>query len=660
LAKSKAIVVIIVVGAVTAASLVAFFLNHALYSDALWNLVNEAAHILLFAALAWAAYFIGRLASRVVFRQGDSYWEIDLALGFIIFGLAAFALGAVHLLYPWVIRAVVLVILALSAPLLWRYGREADGFFRARFSSLTRGPVLVAVVLLPLAAAVIVRVGLPPFEWDSLVYHIYVPKVYAEAHGFVYLPRLAYASMPLGAEMMFTWAYLWDGVGCAAAVSPLVNALMMVATWRLARRYLDNLWATAAAAFVFLTPTFLIFFTSANVDMILGAFALMSLLVYLRGLRNRGDAALAGFLLGAALGVKYTGIYALIGFAPVVALDLYRRRVAVRRLAVFFVVALVMVLPWLAKAYVERGNPFYPTFYNVFGGRGITPVMAEQLGKWQKQIGMGRELRDYLKLPYRVSVQADQSYIKFDGIILPFSIATLLLSVLWFRRGRILLYTAFYFGAWAVLASQQLRFLSAALGTLAITAAGVFAYVAAQFKGRLRTATSTALIGAVVVFGYAVNSINCFPHAGEAIKYIPTRDVDRYLYSVAPVYRADKVVNDYLPEDAVILMIFNDHLLYLERRAIYDSFFEASDTLTNVAKLKSPSEVADYVEGLGATHIFSGRFAEDDFWSHYDRATRVLWETYLDGYTTLIYDDRPHFQFEIRAITPRRWGPGYP
>ncbi len=657
MAKLKALVVMIIVAAVTAASLVAFFYYHAGYRGALANYAAEAVHVFLFAALAWAAYFTGRLASRFVFRQKESYWEIELALGFITFGLAAFALGAAQLLYPWVIRAVVLVILALSAPLLWRYGREADGFFRARLSSLTPGPALIAAVLLPLAAVVIIRVGLPPFEWDSLVYHIYVPKVYAETHGFVYLPRLAYASMPLGAEMMFTWAYLWDGVGCAAAVPPLVNALMVVATWRLARRYLDNLWATAAAAFVFLNPTFLAYFTSAYVDMILGAFALMSLFVYLRGLRNRGDAALAGFLLGAALGVKYTGIYALIGFAPVVALDLYRRRVTVRRLAVFFVVAFLMALPWLAKAHVERGNPVFPTFYGVFGGRGITPAMAEQLGKWQKEIGMGRAPIDYLLLPYRVSVQADQGYQKFDGVILPFSIATLLLSVLWFRRGRILLYTAFYFGAWALLASQQLRFLSAALGTLAITAAGVFAYAAARLRGTLRTAVSVVLIAAAVAFGYAVNTVLCCYSAGDAIMYILTRDADEYLSRVMPVYPADKFVNDNLPEDAVILMIFNDHLLYLERPAIYDSFFEASQTLTSVAKLKNASEVADYVEGLGATHIFTGRFAESYFWSHYEPATRVLWEGYLEGYTTVLYDDG---QFVVRAITPRRRGPSYP
>jgi hypothetical protein len=52
----------------------------------------------------------------------------------------------------------------------------------------------------------------------SFTFFYRLPKVFAEAHSFVYLPRLVYASMPHGAEMIFTWAHLWDGVVAAAAM----------------------------------------------------------------------------------------------------------------------------------------------------------------------------------------------------------------------------------------------------------------------------------------------------------------------------------------------------------------------------------------------------------------------------------------------------------
>ena len=647
---TKGIAAVVVVVAVLA-SLVGFFFYHADHLRTLKILTGQATHVFLFVALAWAAYFIGRLVVGFVFRQKEHFWEIDLAVGFVCFGLFAFLLGTVHLLYVWVIRVIVLAVLALSAPLLWRYCNEAGDYIRGRLSSLTPGPVVVFAVFLPLFASLLTRVGLPPFEWDSLVYHLYIPKVYAENHYMVYLPRLAYSSMPLGAEIIYTWAYLWDGLGCAAAVAPVFNGLFVVAAWRLARRYMDNLWAAVAAALLFTTPAYTLYFPSAYVDMPVGALALMALFVYLRGFDGKRDAALAGFLSGAALGFKYTAAYALIALVPVIALDLYRRRVALRNVIIMLAVALVVASPWFAKAFVERGNPVFPALYSVFGGRDLAPDVAEHLGEWQQQIGMGREAVDYALLPYRISFRADGGYERFDGIILPFGIAAFLLSLIWFRRKRLLLYTAFYTVAWAVLASQQLRFLSAALGTYAIITAGLFASVVSGLKNaRWRGVVCVILIGAVVTFGYAANSLATFWYANDALEYLVTHDEDVYLGKMASSYSVNKYINDNLPEDAVILMIFENHLLYLERRAIYDSFFESSGTLRTVAGLESPAAVADYVDSLGATYILSGRFADSYFWSHYEHATRVLWNAYLRGYTYPIFDNG---EFELRAIRPR-------
>ncbi|HUU56807.1 MAG TPA: glycosyltransferase family 39 protein [bacterium] len=646
----KDIVAIVVVVAAVAASLVVFFYYHADHRNTLAILATEASHAFLFAALAWAAYFVGRLAVGFIFRPKEHFWEIDLAVGFVGFGLAAVLLGATHLLYGWIIRVIILVVLGFSAPLFWRYCNEAGDYIHRRFSSLTPGPLIVVAFLVPLAVSMLVRVGLPPFEWDSLVYHLYIPKVYAENHRIVYLPRLAYSSMPLGAEMMYTWAYLWNGLGCAAAVAPLMNGLFAVATWRLARRYLDNLWATVAAAFLVVTPVYALYFASAYVDMTVGALALMALFVYVRGFDGRGDAALAGFLSGAALGVKYTAAYALIGLVPVIGWDLYRRRVSLRRVILMLVVALVVASPWFVKAFVERGNPVFPALYDVFGGRDLSPAVAEHLGVWQKEIGMGREPLDYALLPYRASFRADGGYERFDGIILPFSVVTLLLALAWFRRSRLLLYTAFYGAAWAILASQQLRFLSAALGTLAILAAGVFSSVASRAKGWWRAAVSVVLIGSGVAFGYVINGSATFWYSIYAVEYLFTHDADAYLEKTASAYLADKYINENLPEDAVILMIFQNHLLYLERRAIYDSFFESSETLKDVARLESPAAVANYVDALGVTHVLTGRFADKYFWSHYDPSTRVLWTAYLRGYTYAVFDNG---EFEIRVVIPR-------
>jgi len=645
LRKPLAVPATVALLAATVGSVYLFVRNHPDYAAILQGFGAQLGHLVLFAALAWAAYAVGRIFSRLVLRR-ETWWEVDTAVGLFLFGMLAFALAALHLLYPWVIRVVVLAAVAASAPLAARYLREGGGWLRARLAASDPATVVLGALVAPFVFMLWAQAAAPPTYADALVYHLYLPKYYAARHGFEYLPRMAYASMPLGAEMTFTWAYLWDGLGVAAAVAPLFNSLAAVATWRLARRYVDGFWALFAAAVLLFTPTFSAFFAAAYVDFVVAAFALMALNVYLDGLKRTGDAVLTGILLGAAVGVKYTGAYGALALVPLLAADLARRRVAPGKVVLVVAVALLAFAPWLAKAWVERGNPVFPSLYGVFGARDMSADVAAAMERWQRGIGMGRGVLDYLMLPYRVSMDAGAGYAKFDGAMWPFAMLTLGLALVWFRRWRIWVYTFGYFVGWAFLASQQLRFLSAAFGCLAVVTAGVFAGAADAVRGRGKTWARAALVGVVLVAGYGLN-VNVVGDAGQALEYLAAYNPTEYLRLLVGVYRADEFINKSLPGNARVLMIFENRLLYLDRPAVYDSFFEASETLLAVQRMQSPDEVAAYVHGLRATHLLTSRYQLNYFWHYYEPATRQLWNLYLAEYTRVLYDDG---QFEIRAV----------
>ncbi len=610
--------------------------------------LGRAGHVVLFAAVTWVAYFVGRLVSRVVFRPRVDLWELELGLGLFACGVAAFALAATHLLYPWVVRVFVLVLLALWAPTFWRLARGAGGYFRARWAGLTPASQVVIAAALPFAATALARVGEPPFEWDVLVYHLYLPKLFTASHGFVYLPRLVYVSMPLGAEMVFTWAYAWDGLGVASAVAPLFHFLMVVATWRTARLYVNNAWAVLAAVLLLLTPTFAYLASIPYVDMVLGAYALMAFIVYARGMTGAREAALAGVFLGAAMSVKYTGINAVVAFAAVAAWDLGRRRLRLNAAVVFLGTAFVVVAPWLVKAFVERGNPVFPVLYGWLGGRDLTPEAAAGIVRAMRAVGMGRGWLDYLMLPYRLSVLGGEGYDRFAGMLLPFTFAALALAPFVFRRARLLIFTWGYFIAWAFIGSQQLRFLSAFCGAAAVIISGVAGAAAGNFRAGARTAASAVIAGTLVAFGYFVN-FGYLASSWEKISVFASGDRDAFLTKWAGGYGGDKFINENVPRDATVLLLFDNCRLYLERRAVCDSFCDASETIHALQKMKSAAEVGAYVRSLGADYIGISNLAASYFWSYYDRGTRALWDSYAAEYTTVIYRDA---QYEVRRINP--------
>jgi hypothetical protein len=284
----------------------------------------------------------------------------------------------------------------------------------------------------------------------------------------------------------------------------------------------------------------------------------------------------------------------------------------------------------------------------VWGGRDLSAAVAAALERWQRGIGMGRDFVDYLLLPYRVSFEAGPSYPRFDGQLTPWALPLFALGLLWFRRWRLLAFGGVLFVAWAFIGSQQLRFLTPFFGVAAVVNAGVLSRAIEWTGGAARRALRTVVMVLVGVFTLTANA--GFVAAGlDGWQYIMYRDYDALVTTRVPPYAAYKYIDENSPPDAVILMLFENRLLYLNRRAVYDSFFEASETLYHVGALHTPEEVAAYVRGTGATHILTSLPFAEYSWHYYEPSCRALWEMYLERYTTVLAVVNG---FEVRGITP--------
>ena len=401
--------------AVVIVGVIALFLvlNNVEVHASTWLVASLAAkswHLFLFGALWLATYFAGRGVVALIRWREDVAPEVATAAGIVVFATGAVALAAVGWAYPWVVRGIVLAVLAAGAVPWARRLRLAPARLRAWLAAADPGVIALGGFALLVAVPLLVTAAEPPLSWDACTYHLAVPRFYAEAHRFVYLPHNVYSSMPLGATMYYLWAMLWDGYTTANGCYIVVSALAVALVYRLSRLWLSRFYAAVAAALVFFTPVFFIVMPGAHVDHFVILYAAAALGIYFgrpEGLTSWRAAVAFGLFLGAALGVKYTSVYVLGACTPVFVYDIARRRLRPSYLALALGVAFVLVLPWLVKAYVERGNPVFPVFHDVWGGRDFARESYHRLVAWQQRMGAGRTWRDYLLLPYRISVASD-------------------------------------------------------------------------------------------------------------------------------------------------------------------------------------------------------------------------------------------------------------
>ena len=231
---------------------------------------------------------------------------------------------------------------------------------------------------------------LPPIEFDVREYHLQVPKEFFQQGQIVFLPHNVYGNMPLGAEMFALlgmgltgdwWLGALVGKAVLAAFAPLTALALLAVGRRLA-----GATAGVAAALVYLSIPWVIRLSNVGFNEVAYGFYLflaVSAAILWKRTSDCRFAAVAGYLAGAAVSVKYTAVVFValpIGVALLATFWSSQPRLKSwwTPFLLFVVTLLLGCGLWFAKNAWQSGNPTYPLAYTIFGGETRTDAMDAQ------------------------------------------------------------------------------------------------------------------------------------------------------------------------------------------------------------------------------------------------------------------------------------------
>jgi hypothetical protein len=255
-------------------------------------------------------------------------------------------------------------------------------------------------------------------DWDTLAYHLAVPKIWLHAGQIVPIPYIHHSNFPFGVDNLHLLGLAWGGSPGAKAFQWSFYLLGVLAVFGFVRQSYGakaGWWSSLAFATI---PVALWEAGTAYVDVAHGLYGGIGILLAGRWAsgRSRGDLVMAGLMLGFAAGSKFTGLQ--IAFCTGVALvlcDLVSRNsssdVAQARQGGFYGalvlggLTLLLAAPWLVKNVAWTGNPVYPFFYSKLGGSGWDQRRADIYQNEQQTFGVGRVREDpnYTSNPLSVS-----------------------------------------------------------------------------------------------------------------------------------------------------------------------------------------------------------------------------------------------------------------
>lgn len=352
----------------------------------------------------------GILAGRLDSFNAAARFGMCGLLGFGAMGTLAFLLGLFES------RVAPLVgVAALAAFGAWG-GRHS---FKSVVGRLPKHPVawlllgIVAVLLLlRVPAALSPSAG---FDWDTISHQLAMAKIWLQNGRVDYIPFMHQSNIPATANMLYMLVLPFGGQFAAKVMGMFFAVFTAAAVGGMAeQRYGKNAgwWAATVALSA---PVLLWEVGTAYIDVFHGgAFAVAALLAA-GWMEERSDKTalwMSGLFLALALATKYTALQT--GFALGVGMlavgaGMRAAAPALKGALTVGAVALVLAAPWYVRNVANTGNPVYPFFYTVFGGKNWSEAHSVPYTAEQQSFGIGQTQdggKDVTALPGSVAALA--------------------------------------------------------------------------------------------------------------------------------------------------------------------------------------------------------------------------------------------------------------
>jgi hypothetical protein len=642
------------------------------------SLFSEFACVLAFGAVCWAG---GDILRKLFFNDPLSMvarHTLAFAAGNVAFSYFLTALGFLDLYVPWVLKTVFFAGIGLAFLKIIMEGRaflprcargrlnQGEGFLilnsevpqKKGYESVAFFFLILMVMLFLIPA--ILQAAAPPYARDSLVYHLLCPKEYLKAGRLVHIQGNIFSAFPKGHEVLMTLLLSNAGDRAAQGFSVLQQVAAIGELYSLTY-LLAGPWPAALCTVGYATVPPVMYFTGCGyvepaLLMTLGGCLLLLVLsaqsgkeINRAGYMRLGLPAFIGFLGGWMPALKYTGLIYL-GLIGLILLWSQRRALPKKALTMIGVFSLSAApgFCWMAWNWIVLGNPVYPMAWFLFGGKGWDETRAVAMSQYFDVYGMGRNLLDYLFLPWRLAFSGRFDTIRFDGAIGPFLILAVILAVV----SAILLVRR-------RLAGSVLR----AIGLMSIVSAAFFLFGTQQVRFWLPSqmlacafaAPSIALIVNWTRKKHAIKGIlflvligslawNIWFLGQQFLKigfYRPVLGMEQekdFLIRKVPGYTALEFINQNLPPRSYLLCVWTgSYGYYLNRRYYSDTFIEDITLKEFIRASADGEELSQRLSKAGFSHLFLNIAILEN---NIDQTERVIFNEFLNKETCELFRDQ--------------------
>jgi len=574
-------------------------------------LLDSAFAVGLVALVALLAIALGRRAQRLARLDGvlggAEGFAIEAALGLGLIAFCFLLLGLLGLFHSWVLIACAFLLGLLAWPEIGRAALDGMHLPRRVFAEAREGGFfglsVTAIGVAVLLFSVLEALG-PPAENDALMYHLQAPRMFMEAGRLFPTPEIWQANGPMLTEMLYALGLAFGTDSFARLLHLLFSTLLAVATFGVAKQDLGARGGWFAAAVLLGIPILPLWGSLALTDMAWALYCFLAVLATLRWSTD-GDRrwlVIGGVLTGFAASSKYLGLgIALLLIGWIAGSRRHSdRRARLKAVVVFVACAAAVATPWFVKNLLWTGNPVYPF---LFGGPDWTPLRLSYLMTYLRSFGAGTGVVETLLLPWNLYVRHAEFGTIMTSIDVPSPFFLLALAFPWARPpagwGSLGVLTVLAMLVWAA-GSQQTRFLLPLYPILTLLSVVTLCWIDARWqRPGLRVILPALALGAIATtLAYQVVNATTTRTLSVVLGW---ESKASYLRRILYDYSAMEFIEDELPENAQVALLWDGRGYYCDSRCLPDADLSRWPRL--LQETGSAQAAVETLRARGVSHI---------------------------------------------------------
>ena len=369
---------------------------------------------------------VGSWVLRISKQDLDGHQRLGLS-GLIGLGTVGTLLGMLYLIPGavaiWLV-AVMGVACGIVLALERRHWRKDGG--EPEKANLLMGFTVAICLALALIGVLTPSTSL---DWDSIAYHLAVPAIWVQEKHASSISFIHHSNFPGAVDSWFTIGELIGGQTAAKAFTWWFTFFGSLAIFGLIKERFNTLSAWLSTLAFASIPMVMWESGTAYIDVANGLFAGFGFVFaadYIAK-KNRADLMAAAVMLSFAAGSKYTGLQAIF-IASFVVLLLINKEEKVGAIKMGGL-AFVLSSFWYIKNFLLIGNPVYPFFYGVLGGKNWDKFNGDIYSDEQHTFGyhgvanIGNSILGLITSPGRFTNPAPTSGGGFAFVSLGFAVA---------------------------------------------------------------------------------------------------------------------------------------------------------------------------------------------------------------------------------------------